>query len=387
LTFSNPGSIACVREEMSVNIVVEPVAGKKQLKEFVRLPYMLYRKDSHWVAQLMMDDMKKLDREKHPFFKHAAAELFVARQSGKAVGRIAVIDDSLWKEVYGEKAAYWGWLECVNEPDVAKALFETAYAWARNRGCTRIIGPMSPNANDIVGLLVKGFDEPPCIMMPYNPAYYGTLIEGCGNRKWKDLIAWLIDDDTIPERLAKIMPVVEKRGKFSVRTVNMKDFAHEIERARDIYNEFEKVNSIYTPFTEEEFEYTGKDLKIAIDPGLVLFAEVDGKPVGLSLAIPDMNVALKPARGRLFPFGIIKILLAQKRIKRIRVLSMGVLKDYRNRGIDISFYYHTYVNAKKKGYTSAELSWVEEDNTDMNNVASRLNAKPYKTYRVYEHAL
>jgi GNAT superfamily N-acetyltransferase len=370
-----------------VQTVVEPVSTKRQLREFVKLPYTLYRNDPNWVAQLMMDDMKKLDRAKHPFFKHAAAELFIARQGGKPVGRIAVIDDALWKECYGEKAAYWGWFECMNDQAAAKALFDASYAWARNRGCTRIIGPMSPNANDIVGLLVKGFDEPPCIMMPYNPGFYENLVEECGSRKWKDLIAWLIDDDRIPDRLEKIMPIVEKRGKFTVRKVNMKDFANEIKRARSVYNEFEKVNSIYTPFTEEEFEYTGKDLKIAIDPDLVLFAEVDGKPVGMSLGIPDMNIALKPARGRLFPFGIFKILLAQRKIHRIRVLSMGVLKEYRNRGIDLSFYYHTYVNGLRKGYNSAELSWVEEDNVDMNNVAMRMKAKPYKTYRVYERIL
>ncbi len=367
--------------------VLEPVTTKRQLKEFVKLPHRLYRNDPNWVAPLIMDEMKKLDRAKHPFYKHAAAEIFMARQEGKAVGRIVVIDDELWKECYGEKAAYWGWFECINDPSAAKALFDRACEWAKARGCTRIIGPMSPSANDVVGLLIKGYEEPPCIMMSYNPAFYETLVEACGNRKWKDLIAWLVDDDTIPERLSRIMPVVEKRGKFTIRPVNMKDFAAEIKRARFIYNEFEKVNAIYTPFTEEEFDYTGQDLKVAIDPGLVLFAEVDGKPAGLSLSVPDMNVALKSARGRLFPLGIFKILLAQKKIRRIRVMSMGVLKEYRKRGIDLSFYYHTYINGLKKNYHSAELSWVEEDNVDMTNVASRLNAKPYKTYRVYERAL
>jgi GNAT superfamily N-acetyltransferase len=234
---------------------------------------------------------------------------------------------------------------------------------------------------------VDGFDEPTCIMMTYNPPYYVDLVEDCGSHKWKDLYAWLINDKTIPERLEKIIPIVEKRGKFTVRTVNMKDFKAEIDRARDVYNEFEKINSIYTPFTKEEFDYVGNDLKIAVDPSLVFFAEVDGKPVGLSLALPDMNVALKPARGRLFPFGIVKILLATRKIKRIRVLSMGVLEEYRNRGIDLSFYYHTYLNGLKKGFTSAELSWVEEDNVAMNNVARKMNAKVYKTYRIFEKTL
>jgi GNAT superfamily N-acetyltransferase len=368
-------------------ISIEAVASKKQLREFVKLPYSLYRGDPNWVPQLLMDDYKKLNREKHPFFKHAKAEFYIARKDGRAVGRIAAIDDELWEKCYGEKAAYWGWFESEDDPEVAKTLFDAANAWAKARSCTRIIGPMTPNANDLVGLLVKGFEEPPCIMMPYNPASYGGLVESSGNTHWKDLIAWLIDDQTIPERLERIIPIVEKRGKFTIREVNMKDFKGEMARAREIYNEFEKVNAIYTPFTEEEFEVVGADLKMAIDPTLVFFAEIDGKTVGLSLAIPDMNVALKPANGRLFPFGIIKILLASRKITRIRVLSMGVSKEYRNRGIDLAFYYHTYKNGSKKGFSSAELSWVEEDNVAMNNVAKNLNAKPYKTYRIYERAL
>jgi GNAT superfamily N-acetyltransferase len=354
-----------------MQLSLESVTSKKQLRDFVRLPYFLYREDPNWIPQLMIDDYHKLDRKKHPFFKHAAAEFFLAKAEGKTVGRIAVIHDALWEQCYGEKAAY-----C-----------DAAPAWATSRGCTRIIGPMTPNANDFVGLLVKGFEEPPCIMMTYNPSSYAELVEGCGYRKWKNLIAWTIEGDSVPERIARIMPIVEKRGKFTVRTANMKEYAAEMRRARDVYNEFEKVNAIYTPFTEEEFAYVGKDLKMAIDPSIVFFAEVDGKPVGLSLAVPDMNVALKPARGRLFPLGIFKILLASRKIHRIRVMSMGVLKEYRKRGIDLSFYYHTYVNGLKKGYTSAELSWVEEDNVDMNNAAKRLNARPYKTYRIYERAL
>jgi GNAT superfamily N-acetyltransferase len=368
-------------------LTIESVSSKKQLKEFVKLPYRLYRGDPNWVPQLLMDDYKKLDREKHPFFMHAKAEIFLVRREGKPVGRIVAIDDELWEKCYGEKAAYWGWFESEDDPAIANILFDAAYSWSKQRGCARIIGPMTPNANDFVGLLVKGFEEPPCIMMAYNPPYYAGLVESCGNSKWKDLLAWLVDDPKIPERLEKIMPMVEKRGKFTLRQANMRDFKNEMKRARDIYNEFEKVNAIYTPFTEEEFDYVGNDLKIAIDPSIVFFAEVDGKPVGLSLSLPDMNVALKAAKGRLFPLGIFKILLASRKIARIRVLSMGVLKEYRNRGIDLAFYYYTYKNGVKKGFFSAELSWVEEDNVAMNNVAQKLNAKPYKTYRIYERRL
>jgi GNAT superfamily N-acetyltransferase len=370
-----------------MQITVEPVLSRRQLKEFVRLPYRLYRSDRNWVPQLLVDDYKKLDRQKHPFFKHAEAEYFLARRDGKPVGRIVAIKDRLWEERYNEKTAYWGWFECENDPAVAKALFDEAFAWARKRGCTRIIGPMTPNANELVGTLVEGFDGPPCVMMAYNPPYHAGLIEGYGHRKWKDLFAWLVDSPDIPGRLAKIMPRVEKQGQFTIRKLNLKDFDNEIKRAGIVYNEFEQVNSIFTPMTKEEFEYMGKDMRAILDPDIIFFAEVDGRPVGMSLALPDGNVALAAAHGRMFPFGIIKMLLAKKKIHRVRVLSMGVVKEYRNRGIDLAFYYYSYKYGVPKGYWGAEMSWVEEDNVAMSNTALKLNGRRYRTYRVWEHAL
>jgi GNAT superfamily N-acetyltransferase len=370
-----------------MQVTVETVTSRKQLKEFVRFPYRLYRSDPNWVPQLLMDDFKKLDRSKHPFWKHAAGEFFLARRDGQVAGRIASIRDEIWEKTHKEKAAYWGWFECVDDADVARSLFDAAFAWAKGRGCTRIIGPMTPNANDYIGTQIEGFDGPPVMMMSYNPPYYDKIVQGCGNRKWKDLIAWLMDNPEIPERLAKIMPRVEAKGGFTIRTADMKDFDREYDKFQELYNQYEQVNAVFTPFTPEELKMTAKDLKMAIDPDLVFFAEVDGKPVGVSLTIPDFNVAFKAAYGRLFPFGIFHLLTAKKKTHLVRTLSMGVLKEYRNRGIDLSFYYHSYKNGVLKGYTAAEMSWVEEDNVPMTNTALKLGGKPYRKYRVYERSL
>ena len=167
----------------------------------------------------------------------------------------------------------------------------------------------------------------------------------------------------------------------------MKYWEGEIERARRIYNEFEQVNAIYTPMTRAEFEYLAKDLKLIVDPEMIFFAEVEGEAVGMSLTIPDFNLALKPAKGRILPLGILKILWARRKIDRVRVLSMGVMEGYRNRGIDLAFYYNTYKKGIEKGYSSGELSWVDEDNSAMNNTARKLGAERYKTYRIYEYKL
>lgn len=368
-------------------VTVEQATTKKQIREFVRFSYTLYRSDKNWVPQLLADDYKKLDRKKHPFWQHAEGEFFLARKDGKVAGRIASIHDSIWEKTHGDKSAYWGWFECVDDVEVARALFDAAYEWARGRGCVRIIGPMTPNANDFIGTQIEGFDGSPLIMMSYNPSYYDRLVQGCGNRKWKDLVAWLMDNPEIPQRLARIMPRVEAKGGFKIRTLNMKDFKNEYDRFQALYNQFEQVNAVFTPFTPAELAMVAKDLKMGLDPDLAFFAEVDGKPVGASLTMPDFNVGYKAAYGRLFPFGIFHLLTAKKKTHIVRTLSMGVLKEYRNRGIDLAFYYYSYKNGVPKGYVAAEMSWVEEDNVAMTNTALKLGGKPYRKYRVYERAL
>jgi GNAT superfamily N-acetyltransferase len=368
-------------------ITVEKVVTKKQTREFIKFPYSLYRNDKNWVPPLLMDDYRKVNRSKHPFYQHAEAEFFLARKDGTIAGRIAAIHDRVWETTHHEKTAYWGWFECIDDPAVAKSLFDAAYGWARARGCVRIIGPMSPNANDLIGCQVDGFDGSPVILMTYNPSYYDGLIQGYGNKKWKDLVAWMLDNPEIPERLEKIMPRVEAKGGFTLRTLNMKEFKKEIVRFNDLYNQFEQVNAVFTPMTPAELELMANDLKMAVDPQLVFFAEVEGKPVGVSLTMPDFNVAFKAAHGRLFPFGIFHLLTAKKKTNIVRTISMGVLKDYRNRGIDLSFYYHTYKNGLRHGYRAAEMSWVEEDNVNMTNTAVKIGGKPYRKYRVYEYTL
>jgi GNAT superfamily N-acetyltransferase len=371
-----------------MQVIVERIASARPTREFIELPYGIYRNDENWVPPLRMDEKLKLDSSRHPFWSHAERELFVARASGgRAVGRIVATVDRLWEETHGEKAAYWGWFECVDEPEAARALFDAAASWARERGCTRLIGPLSPSPSDVVGTQVSGFDGPPTIMMPYNPPYYDSLVAGAGNRGWKDLLAWLLDSPDMPERLARIMPRVEAKGGFSLRPINMRDYDNEVQRFAELYNHFERVNSIYTPMTPPEVVQLAKDLKAAIDPDITLFVEVGGKLVGATFALPDMNVPLKAAYGRLFPFGIFRLLAARGDIHLIRVLSMGVHQDYRNRGIDLAMYYHLYKRGVPKGYYGAEMSWIEEDNVSMTNTAIKLGGKPYRRYRMYERPL
>jgi GNAT superfamily N-acetyltransferase len=375
-------------------VLVRRIESRKPPKAFIDLPYALYDGDPNWVPPLRMDEKSKLNDAKHPFWGHAERAVYMAYRDGhggrggkRPVGRIVAIVDRLWEETHGEKAAYWGWFECENDAEAAAALFEAAAAWAREKGCVRLIGPMSPSPSDLIGLQIAGFEGAPVIMMPYNPPYYDELVLAAGNRRWKDLVAWLLDSPEMPERLARIMPRIEAKGGFTLRPINMKDYDAEVQRFAELYNHFERVNSIYTPMTPPEVVQLAKDLKPAIDPAITLFVEIGGRLVGAAFALPDMNVALKAAYGRLLPFGLLRMLAAMKRIHLIRVLSMGVHEDFRNRGIDLAMYYHLYKRGVPKGYFGAEMSWVEEDNVAMTNTAIKLGGEPYRKYRMYERTL
>jgi GNAT superfamily N-acetyltransferase len=372
---------------MSQAVIIDRVERRKDMRAFVELPYRLYADDPGWVPPLRADEKGKLDPASHPFWGHAEREIFIARRAGVAVGRIVAIRDRIWEQTHGERAAYWGWFECENDGEAASALFDAAAAWAKARGCVRLIGPLSPSPSDVVGLQIEGFDGSPVIMMPYNPPHYDALVTGAGSRKWKDTIAWLVASPEIPERLAKVMPRIEARGGFTIRNIDMKHYDDEVQRFAELYNHFERVNSIYTPMTPPEVVRLAKDLKPAIDPDIVFFVEADGKLVGACFALPDANVGLKAAYGRLFPFGLVKLMRAMKDVHLVRVLSMGVHEDYRNRGIDLAMYYYSYKRGVPKGYFGAEMSWVEEDNAAMANTAVKLGGVPYRKYRVYERPL
>jgi GNAT superfamily N-acetyltransferase len=370
-----------------MSITIEKIERGKSLREFVQLPYELYKGDDNWVPPLRMDEKRKLDMAKHPFWRHAEGEVLLAKRDGVAVGRMVVLVDAMWEKANKEKAAAWGWFECANDREAASTLFEEAKAYGRSRGCARLIGPMSPNPSDLIGTQIAGFEGSPVIMMPYNPPYHDALVQSCGNRKWKDLVAWLLPNNDIPERLERIMPRIVARGGFTIRKINMKDFDNEVMRFQEIYNDFERVNELYTEATDAEVAQLAKDLRLAVDPDMIFFVEVEGKIVAACLTLPDMNVALKAAYGRLFPFGIFRMLAARRKIHLARVLSMGVSKDYRNRGIDLAMYYYCYKYGVQNGYNGAEMSWVEEDNAAMTNTAIKLGGAPYRKYRIYEQSL
>ncbi len=371
-----------------MQVDVTPIQSSSDLKSFIGLSRIIYRNNRQWVAQLHTELKKRLDRTNYPFFDHAKAEFFLARQNGRTVGRIASIRDESHIDFHGEPVGFFGFFECIDNHNVASTLFSHAANWLKDQQLEIMRGPMSYSTNDECGLLIDGFDFSPVIMMPYNPPYYLNLIEKFGFAKTKDLLAYEITDDVLlPERLVKVVERIRHRKKVVVRALDKKRIHHEIEHIKKIYNSAWEKNWGFVPMTEQEIDYMATALVQIIDPNIVLFAEVGGEPIAFILALPDFNQALKHTNGRLFPLGLAKILWHTRKINSVRILAFGIKEAYRQQGIDALLYYEVFKSGVKRGYRRGELSWILEDNLLMNRALQNMGAKVYKRYRIFDYPL
>lgn len=370
-------------------IDVIPVTNSRDLREFMLLPWKIYRGDPHWVPPLVMDLKKLFDKTKYPFFQHSEADFFLARRNGETVGRIAAILNNNHNAFHHERCAFFGFFETVNDQAVATALLEKAADWAREKGMTALRGPANYSTNDTCGLLIDGFDSSPVILMTYNPRYYVDLIENAGFRKAMDLYAWwMIKEQGLNQKIIRVGEKVLQEENITLRTLNMKNFEREVEVIKKIYNEAWSANWGFVPMTDAEFDFLARDLKPAVDPRLVLIVEKDGEPVGFSLSLPDYNVALKKLNGRLLPFGLFKLLYYKRRIKHIRVLTLGVVRKLQTHsGIGAALYMETFRRGTAIGFNAGDFSWTLESNTLINRGMKLLGAKLYKRYRIYEKPL
>ncbi len=374
---------------MSVSVTpvtVTPVSGRRELMQFIRLPWKLYRDNPCWVPPLIMDQKALLSPDKNPFWQHASMQCFLARDGRRVVGRIAAIHDPSYITFQGESVGFFGFYESIDDGDVARALFANATRWLAERGVQTMRGPANPSTNDSLGLLIDAFDKPPMVMMPYNQAYYPRLFEDAGLTKAKDLYAYWLNDELMKiDRLDRSVELLKKRHKLELRSIDLKRLDDEIELVKTIYNDAWEKNWGFVPWTDAELEHLGRELKPVADPELVMFAFKDGDPAGFSISLPDLYQALIHVRsGRLLPFGILKLLYWQRRIDRVRVMAMGIRHKYRGLGIDALFYHRTFRHAQTQGRQRGECSWILEDNHAMRSVMEKLGGQRYKTYRLYD---
>ena len=369
-------------------VEIAPVTRGRDLEQFIAFPYEHHRSDPHWVPALRMDVRTLLSPEKNPFFQHAEARYFLARSNGRVVGRIAAIRNEAHNRLHEDRVGFYGFFEAVDDARVAGALFDAAAEWLRHRGLDTMRGPMNPSINDECGLLVWGFGTPPTLMMPYNPPYYVALHEDAGFTKAKDLLVYEGTGGAGPPgRYTRAAEILAKRRGITLRGLDMKRFANEIELIKQLYNQAWEKNWGFVPLTGAEIDHLAKQLKPVVVPDLVVFAEHQGEPIGFAAALPDLNVALKRnPSGRLFP-GILKVLWHARHVRRLRILLLGLRPEYRQSGADALMYHWIWTQGERRGMLWGEAGWVLEDNAAMNNAITNLGFRHYKTYRIYDRPL
>lgn len=380
-----------------VPVQVSPVRTDADLMRFIQLPWQVYRGNPYWVPPLIAERLSFLDRVRSPFFQHARAEYFLARRGDQVVGTIAAFTNDLYNQFQQVNTGFFGFFEVLDDPEAAAALLSTAESWARQAGHATILGPAQFSTNDEVGLLVDGFNDAPRILMTYNPPRYLGYLESAGFKTAMNLWAYsLAIADFVrdkPEKLDRVAAKVLERGKLRVRRINMKRFDHEVEFVKKIYNTSWERNWGFVPMTDLEFDRMAEQLKPMIDPDLVIVVECEGEPVGFGLTFPDLNEPLRLAYPRPSTpeaWTMLKMLWHWKVRRRhdwLRVFALGVLPEFRGKGVDGLMYLETAKAAVPKGYKYAEMSWILENNEMMNRAIRSLGGTVYKTYRLYEKAV
>jgi GNAT superfamily N-acetyltransferase len=370
------------------NFTIRPVRTKADEKQFLAFLYTFYQADPYWVAPLRLERKKLIDRQHNPFYHHAQLALYLAEREGQVIGRIGAVVNARHNQVHQEKVGFFGFFECVPDQAVANALFDAAQQFLHAHGMEAMRGPASPSVNDEYGVLVDGFQASPVVLMPYNPPYYRELMEGYGFTKAKDLYAYLLDQETVyTEKLVRASARVMQRNHLTFRSLNMKDFAHDVQRIKAIYNAAWQENWGAVAMTDAEFDALARDLKRIVDPELVILAEAHGQTIGFALSLPDINQALKyNKRGGLLG-GVWHLYTKKAQINRCRILVLGVLPAYKKTGAAGVLFFETAARAKRLGYRYGEASWILEDNVMMHRAAAAMQGHHYKTYRVYQKAI
>lgn len=362
-----------------------PVHDQRRLRQFIDVPYHLYRGNPYWVPPLRFAQRQLFNKHKHPFQAHAEMQCFVALQNQRPVGRIAAIVDPNFNAFHHEQAGAFGFFESIDSQEVAAALLHAARQWLRKRGVHVMRGPLNPSTNYECGLLVDGFDSNPRIMMSYNFPFYEELIETTGLHKAKDLYAYHgLPSHMSAERAERAAQRILKSSGVRIRPVRLEAFEREVELLWGVYNAAWSRNWGFVPMTKAEFFFSARDMKPIIIPQFVLIGEADDRAIGFALALPDINQALQHVAGRLFPFGLLKILYYKRFIKNLRLMAVGIIEEFRIAGVGAAFYAELIRQTRLLNYEDCEYSWVLEDNTVMLHTMERLGATRYKTYRIYE---
>ncbi|MEX1248861.1 MAG: hypothetical protein WEA61_10310 [Anaerolineales bacterium] len=360
---------------------------KNDARRFVEFPYKLYKDCPQWVPPLFVDAYMFLNRKKHPFFEHSEADFFVALRDGEIVGRIAVLENKPYNKYHNKKTANFYLFDCIEDQAVANALFERAFEWARARGLTQLVGPKGFGPLDGYGIQIEGFEHRQVMtMMNYNYAYYPRLIEALGFRKEVDFVSCYVSRDSykFPERIHAIAARVEQRRALKVKRFrNKKELVSWGPRIGEAYNNAFVNNWEYFPFTPREIDFVIQNIMVIADPRLIKVITHGEEIVGFLFAFPDVSAALQRARGRLFPFGLLDLLLEFRRTKWIALNGVGILPEFQGRGGNALMYSEMAKTLQDYQFQEGDLTQVAESAWEMRRDLQTFAGKPYKNHRVY----
>jgi GNAT superfamily N-acetyltransferase len=375
----------------SVSLVVRPVRGRRDLREFIDLPYRLHSTSPVWVPPLRIERRVFLNRRFNAFFKHGDAQLFLAERDGRVVGRISAQYDQAFNDFHRNRWGMFGFLEMEDDAEILPALLEAAEAWLRAHGRGHMIGPMDFTINDESGVQIEGFEREPMIKQPWHPPYYRRRCEEAGLEKAMDLLMWELD---ISDR-SRMLPVifklaeqVEPRHGIRIRKMSRRSLRRDMDRFADVYNSAWSENWGFVPYSKADLDAYAQEMHLVFDSHWFMVAETaEGETVAVAITVPDINQVLKRMNGRLLPLGWWHFLRRGKIVDRVRVGFLGVKPEFQHTGVAAAMYVEHFDMATVTPQTWGEMGWILETNTNMNRAMEAMGGRVVRRFRVYERSL
>ena len=370
-------------------VEVIQVSSRRHRKQFLQLPWKIYRDDPHWIPPLRVDQKELVGYGRHPFFEANRGQTLLAFKEGQPCGRLLAIVNEEHNRLYpDDRVGFFGFFECINDIEVSTALFDAAHEWLRGYGLETLRGPVNPSLNYTIGMLVEGFDSSPYFMMTYNPAYYVQLMDAYGFEKQQDLFAYWGHVEmlaSLDEKLDYVVQAATERFEIDIRPMNTRRFREEVAMFLEIYNSSLVGTWGFVPLSPGEIKHLASGLRHLIVPELASVAEVNGRPIGAAFGILDYNPRIRAIDGRLFPFGFWRLLHNKRTIKNMRLISTNVVPEYQRWGVGLVLLNGLVPKVEAWDIEEVEFSWVLESNMLSRRSLERGGAKHSKTYRIFDH--
>jgi GNAT superfamily N-acetyltransferase len=374
-----------------MSVDVRPVASRRDLREFIELPFRLHSTSPVWVPPLRLERRLFLSRRQNAFFTHGDAQLLLAWRDGRVVGRLSAQVDDAFNAVHGNRWGMFGFLELEDEPDVLPPLLDAAAGWLRHRGRDRMVGPMDFTMNDESGVMLEGFDREPMVKQPWHPPYYERRCAEAGLEKAVDLLMWelqIADRERMLPIIFKLAEQLGPRHGISIRKMSRRTLRADMDRFAEVYNAAWAENWGFVPYSKADLDYYAQELQLVFDPDWFMIAETaEGETAAVAITVPDINQVLKRMNGRLLPFGWWHFLRRGRIMDRVRVGFLGVAPPYQHTGVAAALYVEHFDVARRRPQKWGEMGWILESNRNMNRAMEAMGGRVVRRYRVYARDL